>query len=307
MNITRLLVFSLLFCGRHDVSASGLLNPTPQLTDTKSLKQRNIQNNSFQSARGVHELAFYRKQHRDHRVRSSVLSLRGGAVPVEGLITSTYDWSVNLGAPAALVAGAVIATIFEKKNDNSLATKKTDAKWVIFARRTTGFLLMSAFTCEIISIFVTTVTGTMLMSAADRSMEGIDVSMNSGLGFLKANFEFEYLTSRITFLQGLLNWLAAIALDFLIPVKGESSASRKMNLATAGFLTSTILLMVSFYNGHMSFYTNYYQMLARWTTVSWKRYIWNWPMRPMSVLIIPSLLFTIHAGFGAFFAPAEDD
>jgi hypothetical protein len=46
---------------------------------------------------------------RDCLSLSKALLMRGGEVP--DLMESAYDWTVNLGAPAALIAGAVFATI----------------------------------------------------------------------------------------------------------------------------------------------------------------------------------------------------
>jgi hypothetical protein len=103
----------------------------------------------------------------------------------DALATEAYDWCINLGAPAALVAGAVIATIYEQNNSNKLAIRKNDQKWVQFAKKMSRLLLLSAFVLEIISIFVTTVTGTALLSYADRSDAVSLVVSKSSMGFLR--------------------------------------------------------------------------------------------------------------------------
>jgi len=245
-----------------------------------------------------------RKMCQNNLAKCVATSLRGGGSA--DLISSSYDWAVNLGAPAALVAGAVVATLYEKKGSSDLVAKTTDAKWVVYGKRSAMGLLLMAFALELVSIFVTTVTGTMLLSVSAKAMEKYDTTMESSLVFLKENFEFEYLTSRITFLQGLLCWIGGIAIDFAIPNDGVGPAAIKMNKAIAGFLATTIFMMLSFYNGHMSFYENYADMLSQWVVVTWKRYIWRWPMRPASVLIVPAILYTTYWSLEAFFAEPDE-
>lgn len=97
----------------------------------------------------------------------------------------------------------------------------------------------------------------MLLSRKSEDLISTAVRLSSDttpLSFLRDHFEFEYLTARITFLQGLLNWLGAIALTHAIPTAGESLATRKMNIFIASSLGTLICVMLSFYNGHMNFY-----------------------------------------------------
>ena len=157
----------------------------------------------------------------------------------------------------------------------------------------TTFLLMTAFGLQIVSIFVTTVTGTMLLSCDASTLK---TTATSALGFLKEHFEFEYLTSRISFLQGLLNWLGAVALEHTIPRKGEGKAAAKMNRFIASSLLTLILLLVSFYNHHMTFYHNYSHMLSRWLKVSFVRYVGHWPPRPLALLFVPTTLLSLYLG-----------
>lgn len=159
---------------------------------------------------------------------STALLLRGGEV--SELATAAYDWCINLGNPSALVAGAVVATLYENMGSGDLDIQKKDSKAVRFGKRLTRVLLLTAFAFEILSIFVTTVTGTMLLSKPEHVLdEMVEVTKDTTpLSFLRDNFEFEYLTARITFLQGLLNWLMAIALNHIIP-HGESKETRVMN------------------------------------------------------------------------------
>jgi hypothetical protein len=97
-----------------------------------------------------------------------LLVLRGGGnavspgVPhISDLAMGAYEWCVNLCAPSALVAGAVIATIYENIGSGALDIRAdSDTRWVMFGKRITRLLLLSAFAFEVLSIFVTTVTGT---------------------------------------------------------------------------------------------------------------------------------------------------
>ena len=80
-----------------------------------------------------------------------------------------------LGAPAALVAGAVLVTLSETRE--RFAPKKTDQKWIRTAKQVTRFLLMSSFALEVVSIFVSTVTGTVLLSHGRGQQHWILVSV----------------------------------------------------------------------------------------------------------------------------------
>jgi uncharacterized membrane protein len=197
----------------------------------------------------------------DTLASAAACALRGGSATSEvvpeiaDLATGAYDWCINLGAPSALVAGAVVATIYEAMSSGNLDLDPDDTKWVALGKKLTRMLLLTAFAFETISIFVTTVTGTMLMSRPPHSMVNLAsvTTDTTPLSFLSDNFEFEYLTSRITFLQGLLNWLAAIGMAHVIP-NGESVATRKMNMFIASMLFTAIFVMLAFYNAHMDFH-----------------------------------------------------
>jgi len=134
------------------------------------------------------------------------------------------------------------------------------------------------------------------------------------------------LTSRVTFLQGLFNWLASVALQFTIRQPEESEAAHHMNLHIASWLITMILVIVQFYNDHITFYRSCkYRLVLRcctrsmvaivlskhshqascfvvstdgwmlWTyvVVAFKRYVWRWPIRPMTLLTVPSMAVSI--------------
>ena len=233
--------------------------------------------------------------------------LRGGEV--SELVTEAYEWCTNLGAPAALVAGAVIATIYENRSSGELDLKDTDTKGIRLAKKLTQVLLLSAFAFETLSIFCTTVTGTMLLSRSIKEMAKVVTvtEHTTTLSFLRDNFEFEYLTARITFLQGLLNWLAGIALGLAIPKHGEPIATRRMNKFFANSLLTMGILMIAFYNGHMNFYDHYVDMLFDWSRVTLKRFLWRWPPRPLELLLWPCFLRSAYLGYQALFVERKED
>jgi hypothetical protein len=65
-------------------------------------------------------------------VPSSLVTLRGGG---DEFVGQAYDWCINLGAPAALVAGALIATIYENIRVCDLEVKRGDTPYVKYASK----------------------------------------------------------------------------------------------------------------------------------------------------------------------------
>jgi len=225
-----------------------------------------------------------------------------GDVEVSSLVEESFEWTSNLGAPAALVAGAVIATMYENIRSGDLELLESDTTGTRMMKKLTRFLLLSAFALEIMCIFATTVTGTVLLSRSLDVMDNVQpISKGSTpLSFLHGNFEFEYLTARITMLQGLINWLLAIGLNHLLPTPDAPVEMVYLNKFIAWSLFSCIALMSSFYNKHMTFYANYFEMLCRWLTVTWDRFFWKFPPRPLALIFIPSLSYSAYLGYKTF-------
>ena len=71
------------------------------------------------------------------------------------------EWTANIGAPAALVAGAVLVTLSETREDS--APRKNDTPFIRRAKLALRMLLLSSFALEVISIFVSTMTGSVLL------------------------------------------------------------------------------------------------------------------------------------------------
>jgi hypothetical protein len=228
-----------------------------------------------------------------------VNKLRGGEL--SDLIEFAYEWCNDLGGPAALVAGAVIATIYETMRSGNLSVDPDDPQWVQFGKKFVRFLLLSAFALETMTIFCTTVIGTMLLSKPIEVMaETVKINKHTTpLMFLQENFEFEYLTARLTFLQGMINWLLAIALDHLIPSHEESQSTRLMNTFIASCLLTTLTLILAFYNGHMVRYRNYGHMCMVWARMTVGRFFMAWPPRPLSFVFVVMASNSLYRGYKA--------
>lgn len=225
----------------------------------------------------------------------TLVNLRGGGGggnnAADAFVDDAYDWCINLGAPAALIAGAVLATLYENIRGGTLELHKGDTTYIMIAKKTTHFLFLSAFALQIVAIFVTTVTGTLLRA---RDFSTVTTAANTALEFLRENFEFEYLTSRLSFLQGLLNWLAGVALEHTIPRKGEGQAAQKMDQFVAVSLATLIVLLLSFYNLHLTFYDNYFKMSLRWFHVMTGKFMGKF--RPMMLLYFPGIMLSLYKG-----------
>lgn len=258
---------------------------------------------------------FTKKLHHDKSNDVELIAkLRGGSsgsfvdsvpesVDIEHLIDDAYSWCCSLGAPSALVAAAVVATIYENMHSGDLEIDKADGPWVQLGKKLTRLLLLSAFALETLSIFVTTVTGTMLLSRKHDQMFIANKDVTTPLEFLKENFEFEYLTASITFLQGLMHWLAAIALGHVLPSPGDAPdtpTEAALNKFIAWGMGTLILLMISFFNNHISFYNHYGCMLMRWFYVTLHGHVFGigtWPPRPMSLVLMTTLGASLYYGY----------
>ena len=239
---------------------------------------------------------------------SRTTTTQATAADVFDVATSGFDWTANLGAPAALVAGAVMATTQEYNENHALVTRESDLKWVRQAKKLIKVLLVGSFACEVLCVFVSTVTGTMLLSAGECTAHNRMslVAKSTAMGFLQANHEFEYLTCRLSFLNGLLSWLGAVALKYAIPEPDEGESTRKMNRFAASLLASTMVLMVSFYNSHLNFYPNYLHMIGSWCKLAWSGVVGD-PVEPLFFCCaFPFLALTSYLGYKAFTAKPDE-
>lgn len=233
-----------------------------------------------------------------HRTSSTALNYGESRGVDAQLLFDTWEWTANLGAPAALVAGAVLATMVEARE--YMSPTKSDSFQLRIIKKLCRFLLLTAFGLEIVSIFVTTVTGTALLSHGDAvTLKKLDFS--SPMGFLMNNWEFEYLTARIAFLQGLFHWLGSVSLELLIPKPTEGAAARRVNTFAASALATILVGMLSFLNRHVTFYQNYWTMLIRYMRLSFQQFVW--PVRPLTAIMLPMTIWTFVLGWKAFLTP----
>ena len=59
-------------------------------------------------------------------------------------------------------------------------------------------------------------------------------------------------------------------------------------------LATLLAFLVSFYDVHLTYYTSYYQMLSRWTKITFDRFFLRWPPRPMMFLYLPGLIASCY-------------
>jgi hypothetical protein len=118
---------------------------------------------------------------------------------------------------------------------------------------------------------------------------------------------FEFLTTQICFLQGLFNWLGAVAIELVLPREGETKSAQRMNRCLAGWLVSMCFWMLAFYNNHLSFYSDYSSMIKRFVVLFVKDYFWQWPIRPLSLIYGPAMMIAGRLTWIAFRSPPEQD
>jgi len=160
--------------------------------------------------------------------------LRGGKVSAEtavkdfrGEATNKFN---NLRTPAALIAGASLGACF------ALQPAAGDALPVAIAKR--GHLLLGvvAFSAELISVLVSSLTIGQLGSGSASGAEHADVA-----AFMDAEYELEWITTEFNFLVGLLGFTCMLGLRAWVAFSCPLFAK-----IAAGIVTSAVLLMLSF-------------------------------------------------------------
>jgi len=79
-----------------------------------------------------------------------------------------WEWTNAIGAPAALVAGAVLVTLTETRE--SSAPRRTDSKRTRVLKLSMRFLLLTSFALEVLSIFVAVITGGVLLGHGEQKV-----------------------------------------------------------------------------------------------------------------------------------------
>lgn len=125
---------------------------------------------------------------------SALGSVSTKGIEVAGLLydsTSTafdaWEWTNGMGAPAALIAGAVLVTLCESREDSS--PRKNDKKSTRLLKMSMRFLLCSSFLLEVVAIFVGTMTGTLLLGRGEQTVASKMVGYMSGLQLLHHHHE----------------------------------------------------------------------------------------------------------------------
>lgn len=103
------------------------------------------------------------------------------------LAFDAWEWTSNMGAPAALIAAAVLVTLSETRLVT--APVKTDKRWIRFTKRLMRFLLMSSFALEVASIFVGNMTGSMLLGHGGQSVASKVVGYSAPLQLVHHHHE----------------------------------------------------------------------------------------------------------------------
>ncbi len=213
-----------------------------------------------------------------------------------------WEWTSNMGAPAALVAAAVLVTLSETRLET--APRRHDRPWIRFTKRLMRFLLMSSFALEVSSIFVANMTGTMLLGHGAQAAEKL-VGYGSPLQLLYHHHELQYLFTQVSFLQGLIHWLGAVACELALPHPKETTSAKRMNKCLASWLVTMIFAIIAFFNDHINFYSDYFSMIRRILFLAWHKN--RGRFRPMLLLYVPSFFTSIYLTWRAFTSPPEED
>ena len=99
-----------------------------------------------------------------------------------------FDWAANMGAPSALVAGAVLVTVSELRA-KGIRLKKKDSKTIRCLKQSMRFLLLTAFALEVVAIFVSTMTGSILLGHGEQTIAKKVIGYGSPLQLLHHHHE----------------------------------------------------------------------------------------------------------------------
>jgi hypothetical protein len=121
--------------------------------------------------------------------------------------------------------------------------------------------------------------------------------------FIASYIRLEYLFTQISFLQGLIHWLGAVICELLLPKPTETLSAKRMNKCLASWLVTLVLFIMAFYNDHINFYSDYATMLRRFFVLLFRRN----KFRPMSLLYVPSFIFSQVLTWRAFTSSPKDD
>lgn len=217
------------------------------------------------------------------------------------LAFDAWEWTSNMGAPAALIATAVLVTLSETRLQT--APQKSDKPWIRFLKQSMRFLLLSSFAMEVASIFVGNMTGSMLLGHGVQTCAKKLVGYGSPIQLLHHHYEMEYLFTQISFLQGLIHWLGAVIVDLLLPKPEETVSAKRMNKCLASWMVTLVLFIMAFYNDHINFYSDYATMIRRFLVLLFRSH----KFKPMSLLYYPSFVVSQYLTWRAFTSNPKED
>jgi hypothetical protein len=98
-----------------------------------------------------------------------------------------WEWTNGMGAPAALVAAAVLVTLSETREDT--APRKSDRPLTRILKRLMRFFLLTSFALEVISIFVGSMTGNLLLGHGPQQVAKKMIGYQAPLALLRHHHE----------------------------------------------------------------------------------------------------------------------
>ena len=99
-----------------------------------------------------------------------------------------WEWTNAIGAPAALVAGAVLVTLSETRE--TTAPRKADSRRTRILKLSMRFLLLTSFAFEVVSIFTATITGTVLLGQSEATVARKMIGYDAPLQLMKHHHEY---------------------------------------------------------------------------------------------------------------------
>jgi len=241
------------------------------------------------------------------------LGIRGGGAVETNAIAEAAGWMIGMRTPATLVAGSALSSFMAFSGE--LACDKSDPFVVKALKRWCLVLLFSSFFFEVFVIFAGTVTSTWLLAVGDDDASKvshtavINPMASSVMGFLHRELEFEYVTIRLFFLQGLLCWLSGVAFKFLLPSFNPETPKADKELAKfySRGLVALVLMMVHYFQRHQNFYKSYFHMCARFAVLLAHRLRDQLPLRnPVLVAALLCTAWTLAAFVNAVKADFDE-
>jgi hypothetical protein len=113
--------------------------------------------------------------------------------------------------------------------------------------------------------------------------------------------------SGIVVVFGILLLMELSLRDMVVPNDGEGLSARRMNACLASCLITLSCWILAFYNHHLTFYGDYFGMLKRVLYLFGKRFLCNWPPRPLAFFYVPSFFVSVALAWRAFNTPPDLD